>query len=200
MGEIWLIRHGQTAWTLTKQHTGRRDIPMTDLGKRHAIEVGKFLNGKKFEKVLVSPLSRALETCRLAGYAETAEIVMDVAEWDYGKYEGLTPQEIRKQNPHWTIWTRGVPDGETLKDVTSRAERTIESISQIEGDVAIFSHGHFLRIFASCWLGLSSETARFLMLDTASLGILGIENGVRVLKQWNIHIGNHFPPAKPNSK
>jgi probable phosphoglycerate mutase len=191
MGEIWLIRHGETAWTITKQHTGRRDIPMTDAGESHAMAVGRFLNGKSFELVLVSPLSRAQDTCRLAGYAKNAIILSDIAEWDYGDYEGRTPQEIQREIPDWTIWSRGVPRGETLDEIAQRAQRTIERILNTKGDVALFSHGHFLRILASCWLGLPPQTASSLMLDPASVSILAFENGCRILKRWNMLVSNH---------
>jgi probable phosphoglycerate mutase len=192
MGDIWLIRHGETAWTLSKQHTGRRDIPMNEVGERHAMAIGKFLNGKSFEIVLVSPLRRAQDTCRLAGYAKCAIVDPVIAEWDYGDFEGKTPLEIRQQIPDWTIWTKGVPGGETLEAITQRAQMTIDRILNIRGDVAIFSHGHFLRVLASCWLGLSSDTARLLMLETGSISILGIENGRRILKRWNIPVSDHL--------
>ncbi len=195
MGEIWLIRHGETAWTVTGQHTGKRDIPMTETGESHAMAVGKFLNGKSFEMVLVSPLSRAQDTCRLAGYAKNAIVVSEIAEWDYGNYEGRTRQEIRQEIPGWTIWSNGVPGGETLEQVAQRAQRTIERILNAKGDVALFSHGHFLRVLACCWLGLAPVTAGLFMLDTASVSILGSESTRRVMKRWNLAVGNNSNTA-----
>jgi broad specificity phosphatase PhoE len=149
MNELWLIRHGETAWTLSKQHTGRHDIPMTEAGEKRALALKQFLNGKTFQQVFVSPLRRALDTCRLAGYSSAAKIAPEIVEWDYGEYEGRTPEEIRREIPDWTIWNQGCPGGETLDQVAVRAKKIISQLLEIDGDVALFSHGHFLRILTT---------------------------------------------------
>ncbi len=164
MDEIWLIRHGETAWTISKQHTGRNDIPMTESGEKHALALKEILNGKSFQQVLVSSLRRAKDTCRLAGYLKIARITTDIMEWDYGDYEGRTREEIRREIPNWTIWNDGCPGGETLEQVAARAQKIIRELKDIKGDVALFSHGHFLRILAVCWLELPPPAARLLML------------------------------------
>lgn len=184
--EIWLIRHGETAWTVTGQHTGRTDIPLTDAGRRHAEEIGRRLAGRRFALVLTSPLQRARETCRLAGYGDVAQIDPDLHEWDYGAYEGRTSDEIQKQVPDWTIWTSPVPQGETIQEVAARATRVIERASHAGGDVALFAHGHLLRVLTACWLGLAPDTGRLFALSTASLSVLGYERDTRVISQWNL--------------
>jgi broad specificity phosphatase PhoE len=188
MNELWLIRHGETAWTLSKQHTGRNDIPMTEAGKQHASDLKKLLNGKTFQQVFVSPLRRAQDTCRLAGYSAAAKISPDIIEWDYGDYEGRTPEEIRRDIPDWTIWNYGCPGGETLDQVATRAKRIITELMEIKGNVALFSHGHFLRILTCCILELPPITARLLMLDTSSISILARDNGRIVIKNWNVGV------------
>lgn len=186
MNELWLIRHGETAWTLTKQHTGRNDIPMTVAGERHASALKNILNGKTFQHVFVSPLRRAQDTCRLAGYSHTAKITPEIMEWHYGAYEGRTPEEIRREIPDWTIWDHGCPGGETLDQVVARAKNMISHLMEINGDVALFSHGHFLRILTVCILELPPAAARLLMLDTSSISILARDNGRIVIKNWNV--------------
>lgn len=192
MNEIWLIRHGETAWTISKQHTGRNDIPMTEAGEKHTLGLKEILNGKSFQHVLVSPLRRAKDTCRLAGYSKMARITPDIVEWDYGDYEGRTPEEIRCEIPDWTIWNDGCPGGETLDQVAARAQKIIRELKAVKGDVALFSHGHFLRILAVCWLELPPTAARLLMLDTSSVSILARENGRSMIKWWNVTVHNHF--------
>lgn len=188
MNELWLIRHGETAWTLSKQHTGRHDIPMTEAGERHASALKNLLNGKTFQQVFVSPLRRAQDTCRLAGYSNAAKVASEIMEWDYGDYEGRTPEEIRREIPDWTIWDYGCPGGETLNDVAGRAKKIISQIMEIQGDVALFSHGHFLRILTACLLELPPVTARLLMLDTSSISVLARDNGRIVIKNWNVRV------------
>jgi broad specificity phosphatase PhoE len=188
MNELWLIRHGETAWTLSKQHTGRNDIPMTEAGEKHASALKNLLNGKTFEQVFVSPLRRAKDTCRLAGYSSAAKITPEIMEWDYGDYEGKTPEEIRREIPDWTIWNHGCPGGETLDEVAGRAKKIISQLMEIKGDVALFSHGHFLRILTACLLELPPVTARLLMLDTSSVSILCHDNGRIVIKNWNVGV------------
>ncbi len=188
MNELWLIRHGETAWTLTKQHTGRNDIPMTEAGEQDASDLKQLLNGKTFQQVFVSPLRRAQDTCRLAGYSAAAKISPDIMEWDYGDYEGRTPEDIRRDIPDWTIWNYGCPGGETLDQVATRAKRIISELMEMKGDVALFSHGHFLRILTCCILELPPATARLLMLDPSSISILARDNGRIVIKNWNVGV------------
>jgi len=183
--ELWLVRHGETEWTVTGQHTGRTDIPLTALGRRQAAALGRRLAGRTFALVLVSPLTRAMETCRIAGYADVAKRTDDLCEWDYGAYEGRTTPDIRTEVPGWTIWTGNPPDGETLKQVARRASNVIEQAAAAGGDVALFAHGHVLRVLAACWLGLPPDAGRLLALGTASLSVLGYERETRVINTWN---------------
>ncbi|HUE03145.1 MAG TPA: histidine phosphatase family protein [Bryobacteraceae bacterium] len=187
--EIWLIRHGETEWSLSGQHTGRTDLPLTVAGEQRAREIGRFLAGRPFALVLTSPLTRARETCRLAGYGEVAQIEPDLREWDYGDYEGLTSEQIQKSVPGWTIWTAPVPHGETIQQVAARASRVIERASGAGGDVALFAHGHLLRILTACWLGIAPDGGRFFALSAGSLSVLGHEHETRVISQWNLRAG-----------
>jgi probable phosphoglycerate mutase len=183
---IWLIRHGETAWSLSGAHTGLTDIPLTPNGERQALAMKDRLNGHNFALVLTSPLRRAFETCRLAGYADVAEIDRDLLEWDYGAYEGLSTPEIRKNQPHWNIWKEGPLNGETVEQVGERACRVIARAQAAHGDVAIFAHGHFLRILTACWLGLPPNQGRSFALSTATLSMLGHERETRVISCWNL--------------
>ena len=185
MGEIWLIRHGETAWSLSGQHTGRTDIPLTSDGVRQAEVLGRRLAGKAFALVLTSPRARARETCRLAGLAAAAEVDADLAEWDYGDLEGRTGAEIRAGIPEWTIWTGAVPGGETAAQVGARADRVLARVRGVEGDVALFAHGHLLRVAAARWLGLAPAGGRYFALDTASVSVLGHEQAHPVIMCWN---------------
>jgi broad specificity phosphatase PhoE len=184
--EIWLIRHGETEWSLSGQHTGRTDIPLTAAGERQAAEIGRYLAGRPFALVLTSPLRRAYETCRLAGYSGVAQIDPNLCEWDYGAYEGRTGVQIQESVPGWTIWTSPVPQGETIEQVAARASRVIERAAKAGGDVALFAHGHLLRILTACWLGLPPDAGRFFALGTASVSVLGYERETRVIARWNI--------------
>lgn len=184
--ELWLIRHGETEWSVAKRHTGRTDIPLTPVGEHQAAALRQTLGGQKFALVLCSPLRRARETCRLAGYGQTAMITDDLLEWDYGIYEGRTTQEIRCENPDWSIWATSVPQGELLEQVGDRAQRLIQRASTIDGPVALFAHAHILRVLTACWLGLSPEAGRLFVLDTASVSVLGYEREMRVISKWNI--------------
>jgi probable phosphoglycerate mutase len=184
--DLWIARHGETAWSRTGQHTGRTDVPLTDDGRREARALGRALQRRRFALVLSSPLSRALETCRLAGFAAVAATSEDLLEWDYGPVEGRTAAEVRAEHPGWTIWDGTVPLGESLEDVAARARRVIGRSVAAGGDVLLFAHGHVLRILAACWLGLPPREARLFVLATASLGILGEEAGTRVLRAWNL--------------
>jgi probable phosphoglycerate mutase len=184
--EIWLIRHGETEWSLSGAHTGRTDIPLTPAGERHAEEIGRYLAGRPFALVLTSPLQRARETCRLAGYGGVARMEPDLREWDYGAYEGRTSAQIQENVPGWTIWTSPVPQGETIQQVAARARRVIERASNAAGDVAFFGHGHLLRVLTACWLGLPPDAGRLFALGTASIGVLSYERETRVIARWNV--------------
>jgi probable phosphoglycerate mutase len=184
--EIWIARHGETAWSRSGQHTGRTDIPLTPAGEREARELGRALRGRQFALVLSSPLARAWETCRLAGFAGQAETTPDLMEWDYGPVEGRTRAEVRAEHPGWTIWDGTVPLGESVEEVAARTRRVIARSVAAGGDVLLFAHGHVLRILATCWLGLPPRDARLLALGTASLGVLGENDGTRVLQAWNL--------------
>lgn len=184
--ELWLLRHGETAWSRTGQHTGREDLPLTELGEQEALEAARLLNGRPFARVLCSPLQRARRTCQLAGYLEQARIEPLAMEWDYGEWNGLTRAQIQERIPGWNIWTGPVPGGESLHRVAERAREVLDGLSDVEGDVAIFAHGHFLRILTTRFLGLAPGAARHFALATASAGVLGIEYGFPAILRWNI--------------
>jgi len=183
---IWLARHGETEWSRTGQHTGRTDLPLTGAGEREAASLAARLAGRRFSLVLSSPLLRAWDTCRLAGFGDVAERCDDLQEWDYGDLEGLTAGEIRRDRPDWTIWTGEVPGGETAEAVGRRAARAIDRASAAGGDVLLFSHGHLLRVLGAVWLGLSAREGRIFALDTASLSLLGGEPDARLILAWNV--------------
>ncbi len=189
-GELWLLRHGETEWTLSGAHTGRTDLPLTANGEKQAAALGRLLASRPFARVFTSPLLRARETCRLAGYDAAALVEPNLSEWDYGAYEGLTTSQIRQQVPDWSIWTGSVPGGETIDQVAARARAVIAHALESGGDVAIFAHGHILRILAACWLGLPPVTGQFLALSTASLSILGYERDTSVIARWNQPVTN----------
>jgi broad specificity phosphatase PhoE len=182
---IWLIRHGETEWSLSGAHTGRTDIPLTPAGEESARAIGRELGGREFALVLTSPLSRAIRTCELAGFGEHAQIDPNLAEWNYGEYEGLTTEQIRKQHPGWFLFRDGVPGGETIGQVAARAHDVVDRAAQIEGDVALFAHGHILRILATCWLGLPPEDAKMFVLGTGAISLLGFEHETRAILRWN---------------
>jgi broad specificity phosphatase PhoE len=183
--ELWLVRHGETQWSAAGRHTGRTDIPLSSNGERQAAALGRHLAGRPFALVLCSPLQRARETCRLAGYAGIATFTDDLLEWDYGAYEGRTTSDIRNEVDGWSIWTGGVPEGETVEQVGYRADRVIKQAVSVRGDVALFGHGHILRVLTACWLGLPPDAGRLFALDTASLSVLGYERETRVIRVWN---------------
>jgi broad specificity phosphatase PhoE len=183
--QLWLIRHGETEWSLSGAHTGRTDLPLTERGKQRAEALGRLLNGRPFVMVLTSPLQRARETCRLAGYSSQAIIDNDLCEWDYGDYEGLSTHDIQKNRPGWDLWKDGVVNGETVEQVAARAQRVIERGLQSSGDCALFAHGHILRILTASWLQLPPNAGQLFALDTATLSILGWEHDSRVIRQWN---------------
>jgi probable phosphoglycerate mutase len=183
--EIWLFRHGETEWSRTGQHTGRTDLPLTAAGRRRAQAIGRRLSGRPFALVLSSPLARALETCRLAGYGDVARLTDDLQEWDYGDYEGRRTADIQKERPGWSLWRDGVPGGETVAEVGDRARRVIETASAAEDDAALFAHGHILRVLSACWLGLPPDGGRLFALGTAAVSVLGYERETRVIVKWN---------------
>lgn len=193
---IWLVRHGETEWSLSGRHTGRTDVPLTPDGRRQAEALGRHLAGRAFALVLTSPLLRARETCRLAGWGEVAEVSDDLQEWDYGIYEGRTTSEIRAREPGWTIWAATVLEGETVEQVGRRCRRVIERAEAAGGDVALFAHAHVLRILSACWIGRPPEDGRFFTLGTASISALGHERETRVISVWN-QDWRLAPPAAP---
>ncbi|WP_225408259.1 histidine phosphatase family protein [Stigmatella hybrida] len=182
---IVLVRHGETAWSRSGQHTGRTDIPLLEDGRRMGTALGAPLKGWNFAAVWTSPLSRARETCNLAGYGQAAEPRDELMEWDYGAYEGKTGVEIRSQLPDWKIWRDGVPQGETLDQVRARADQVIAAARQVDGNVLIFSHGHFLRVLAARWLELPASEGRLFSLSTASISVLGWDGQQPLLMSWN---------------
>lgn len=183
--KVYLIRHGETEWSRDKKHTGLTDLPLTENGESEAEWLIKRLEGLSFKKVFVSPLQRALTTCKIAGFEEGSEVMEELLEWDYGKYEGMTSSEIHKIDPDWSIFTKGAPEGESVGDVGQRAHRAISRIREVGGDVALFSSGHFLRSLAMRWLGLPIQNGSQFSLSTASVSILGYEHGIAALLQWN---------------
>jgi len=181
--EIWLVRHGETEWSRSGQHTSRTDLPLTPEGERQTENLKRMLAGHSFALVLSSPMKRAVDTCRLVGL--TPEISADLLEWNYGDYEGLTTPEIQKSAPGWTIFTGAVPNGETVEQVAARADRVISRALATAGDVAVFGHGHLLRVLAARWVGIEPSGGRLLALSTASLSVLGYERETRVIRLWN---------------
>ena len=182
---IWLVRHGETEWSKSGQHTGRTDIPLTATGEQQGKALGRHLAGRQFALVLTSPLGRARETCRLAGFSGGVQVTDDLLEWNYGIYEGRTTAAVRAEQPGWSIWTTTVAEGETVEQVGERARRVIERADAVAGDVALFAHAHILRILAACWMGLPPIHGRNLTLSTASISVLGYERETRVLQIWN---------------
>ena len=183
--EIWIARHGETEWSLTGRHTGRTDLPLTPAGVEKAKSLSAVLGGRSFALVLTSPLQRAAETCRLAGYGDVAQTCDDLLEWDYGEHEGRRTDEIRKEVPGWSIWDGGAPGGETAEQVAARARRVIARAEQAGGDVACFAHGHFLRVLMATWLGLPPSEGRLFKLGSASVSVLGYEHEWRALQRLN---------------
>ena len=177
--ELWLIRHGETEWSLSGAHTGKSEVNLTLHGRQLAPRIGAYLKRTQFALVLTSPRQRARETCCLAGYAG-AMVDEDLSEWDYGPYEGRTTDEIRKTHSNWSVWQDGVPGGETINQVADRANRIIDRSMAADGPVALFSPGHLLRILAACWIGLPPEAGRLFALGTGAICTLGFRSGTRV--------------------
>ena len=183
--QVVLVRHGQTEWSLSGQHTGTTDMPLTEEGRRHAEALGGRLSAWSFTRVLTSPLSRAVDTCRLAGLGDDADVTDDLREWDYGAYEGRRTADIREERPGWGVWKDGVPDGETVDELGLRADRVIEAARSAGGDVALFAHGHILRVMGARWIGLPPDHGALLALSTASISVLGWERETAVIERWN---------------
>jgi broad specificity phosphatase PhoE len=173
---VYLARHGETAWTISHQHTGRTDIPLTARGEANARSLGERLRGETFELVFVSPLGRARRTCELAGFGAQARSEADLLEWDYGAYEGRTTAEIRAERPGWYLFRDGCPDGESVEAVGARADRVVARLKRARGRVILFGHSHFFRVLAARWLGLPAADARHFVLGTAALSVLGYEH------------------------
>jgi probable phosphoglycerate mutase len=188
LSRIYLVRHGETAWSLSGQHTGRTDVPLTEQGEQDVRKLAAGLHAEKFSRVFTSPLQRARRTCELAGLGEVAEIEPDLTEWDYGDYEGQRPFDIRKGRPDWNVFRDGCPHGESPAQISKRADRLIARLRKLEGNIAIFSHGHFGRVLAARWIGLGVRQAQHFLLSTASLSILGYEHNLAdesAIVSWN---------------
>ena len=183
----YLARHGETAWTITGQHTGRTDLPLTERGEANARRLGERLSGLTFAKVFTSPLRRAMRTCGLAGFGSVAQIDPDLVEWDYGEYEGRLTVDILKERPDWQLFRDGCPGGELPQQVAARADRVVSRVRVVAGDVLVFSSGHFLRVLATRWIGSEAMNGKSLMLGTASLSALGYEHGIShpAIQLWN---------------
>jgi broad specificity phosphatase PhoE len=192
---IYLARHGETTWSLTGQHTGLTDLALTELGERNAQRLGGRLSGIVFESVFTSPLRRARRTCELAGFGAVAEIDPNLLEWNYGDYEGRRSVEIHAERPDWQLFRDGAPGGESPQQVAERADRVVDRLRAVSGNVLIFSSGHFLRVLAGSWIGIEPYEARSLMLSTGSLSVLGYEHNLEqpVIKLWNDT--NHLLPS-----
>ena len=185
---IYLARHGETAWSMTGQHTGLTDLPLTEHGERNARHLGDRLKGLTFARVFTSPLQRARRTCDLAGFGAVAEVDRDLVEWDYGQYEGRTSAEIRAERPDWMLFRDGCPGGESVAHVSARAGQVVSRLRAVPGDVLVFSSGHFIRVLAARWLGADElAPGRHFMLTTASLSAVGYEQNLSrpVIRLWN---------------
>lgn len=184
---VFLARHGETAWTISRRHTGLTDLPLTTAGEAEALRLGVRLAGRKFTTVFTSPLRRAMRTCELAGYGSRAVVEPDLIEWNYGAYEGRTTREIHAERPGWNLFRDGCPDGEMVEAVAARADRVIRCVRALDGDVLLFSSGHFLRVFAARWLGLEPQAAKYLVLGTGSLSEMGYEHdrSEPVIRLWD---------------
>ena len=182
---LWLVRHGETEWARLGRHTGRTDIPLTDLGRAQAASLATRLARREFGLVLSSPLSRALDTATLAGFGDRVETTDDLVEWDYGADEGRTTPAIRHERPGWTVWREGPKDGETAAQVAARVDRVIDRVRAGSGDALVFAHGHVLRVLAARWIGEPPAKGRLFALSTATLSILGWEREQAVVERWN---------------
>lgn len=187
-GDVLLIRHGETEWSRSGQHTGSTDIPLTEAGRLAAKRLRPVLDTMEFSLVLSSPLNRALETCELAGLGNRMRIDPNLSEWDYGKYEGLTPAQIHRTAPGWLVFNDGCPGGESPEQIGQRVDRVIQGVREHGGRVALFAHGHVLRVFAACWIGLPPSAGSYFLLDTSTLSILSYYRGLPAIRCWNAPI------------
>lgn len=183
--QIVLVRHGETEWSLTGQHTSRTDLALTERGRERARELAAELGGRAFSPVLCSPLRRARETCELAGFGESAVISDDLREWDYGEYEGLTTDQIRERDPDWILWRDGCPGGESPEQVGARADRVLDRLRETESESLAFAHGHILRVVAARWLRMPPAAGARFALAAGGIGVLGYERETEVLEHWN---------------
>ncbi|HWC31940.1 MAG TPA: histidine phosphatase family protein [Actinomycetota bacterium] len=190
---VVLVRHGETEWSRDGRHTGRTDVPLTEVGRREARMLAARLRVWRFAEIVSSPLRRALETCRLAGYGDVVEVRDELLEWDYGDYEGRTTADIRTEHPGWTIWAAGAPGGERAEDVGARVDPLVAELREAQGDVAVFGHGHLLRVLAARWLDLPAHQGRAFALGTTTVSVLGFERETPVILRWNedCHLGPH---------
>jgi probable phosphoglycerate mutase len=200
--EIVLVRHGETEWSRDMRHTGRSDIPLTEMGREQAEVLRGPLAGWSFARVFTSPLSRAGETCRLAGLDDAARTTDALLEWDYGEYEGITTKEIRASRPDWFLWRDGCPGGETAEQVGARVDPLVADLKAGDGDVALFAHGHLLRVLTARWLGLPPQDGALFALSTATLSVLGFERETAVITRWNAPVASDgassASPAAPS--
>jgi broad specificity phosphatase PhoE len=183
--QLWLVRHGETEWSKNGRHTSTTDLPLTEDGEAAALKVAPALAGLDFVQVLTSPRQRARHTAELAGYPG-AKVDDDLAEWAYGEYEGRTSVDIRKTDPGWTIWSKPTPGGETAEQVAARMDRVVARARAVDGKTLVFGHGHALRALAARWLGLDVSEGRLLVLDTATISVLGVDRGMSVVRHWNV--------------
>ena len=183
---LYLVRHGETEWSLSGQHTGRTDIPLTDNGREQARKLAPALEKIRFDQVFCSPLSRALETCKLAGLGDQAQTLQELREWDYGIYEGRTTHDIRATEPTWSVWDANIPDGEDAAQIERRAMGVVQRLKDAPGRTAIFSHAYFLRVLARCWISGQARLGAHLVLDTASVSVLGYDRETPEIRQWNL--------------
>jgi probable phosphoglycerate mutase len=190
---VYLARHGETAWSISGQHTGLTDLPLTERGERNARRLGERLRGLRFTKILTSPLQRTIRTCELAGFGNLAQVEPDLLEWNYGEYEGRRSVEIRAERPQWLLFRDGCPGGESPAQVGARADHILRQMQPLKGDVLLFSSGHFLRVLAARWLGLEVDAGRFFLLSTASLSALSYEHNLLepAIRLWDDsrHVG-----------
>ncbi|MET0658566.1 MAG: histidine phosphatase family protein [Steroidobacteraceae bacterium] len=183
---VYLVRHGETAWSVSRQHTGSTDIPLTPHGREIAARLAPVLSEAEFAEVLVSPLQRARDTCELAGFGARAHVEQALCEWNYGRYEGLTPEQILAQDPEWLIFRDGCPGGESPAQIGARVDWVIGKVRAVPGHVVLFSHGHFLRALAAGWLGMPVSAGCHFMLDTATVSVLSYYHDVGAIERWNM--------------
>jgi probable phosphoglycerate mutase len=191
--EVILVRHGETEWSRSGRHTGRTDVPLTEAGARNAELLALRLERRRFASVFTSPLSRAFDTCRLAGMGDGAQVREELLEWDYGEYEGVTTEQIREGRPGWLLWRDGCPGGEDARQVGRRVDGLVDELRGLDGDAALFAHGHVLRVIAARWVGLPPQAGGVLALATGTLSVLGYEREVAVIRLWNdgSHLSEH---------